>query len=108
MKVATNHRDDCEHEDRHPVVEHAAQVHPQRRLKQQRGEEDVEKDVGADRQPEDRLGHGVEGVGQIGPEKEDRAGADQDAEHGEDHAVGQPEPRGERLGRADDDEEGRG
>ena len=92
-------------EDRHPVVDHPPQVHPQRRLEDQRGQEDVKEDVRPDRQGEDRLGDGVEGVRVLGPEQEGRAGRDEDSERREDHRVGQAQARGQRLRRADDEEE---
>jgi len=100
--------DDGQHrhdQDRHPVVEHPAQVHLQRRLKEQRRQEDVEKDIGPDRQPEDRLGHGVQRIREFRSQEEQRAGADQNPEHGKDHAQRQPQARRQRLGHADDDEE---
>jgi hypothetical protein len=64
-----HHRDDGQHQNRHPVVEHPAQVHPQRGLEQQRRQKDIAEHVGPDRQAEDRLGHRVQRIGQLGPQE---------------------------------------
>ena len=83
------------------------QVHTQCRLEQQCRQEHVKKHDGPDRKPEDRLDHRVQRIGQLGLEEENRPSADQHSEDGKDHALGQAQARGERLGCADDDEERR-
>jgi hypothetical protein len=97
-------RHDREHEDRHPVVDHPAQVHPQRRLEQQGRQEDVEEDVGPDRQADNGFRHRVERVGIACSQEEGGPRRDQDAEGGDDDGEGQPEPGGKRLCRADHEE----
>ncbi len=94
------------HQDRHPVIQHPAQVHPQRRLKQQRRQEHIKEHVGLDRQTEDRNGHRVQGIRQVRPQKKDGPKPDQDAQHSKNNAERQAHAGRQRLGHPDHDKQG--
>lgn len=100
-----HHGHDRHDQDGNPVVGHPAQVQPQRDLKQQRRQQDIEKDAGTDgdlepfdrqRQAKDRaaMGH-----------QKHRAEADQRADDRQNHGIGQPGAVGQGLAQGDDDKE---
>ena len=95
----------CQHQYRHPVVEHSQQIHAERGLEQQRRQEHIEKRVCAYRQIENRLRNGIQSVCQLGVEKKRSPRTDQNAQHGEHRGVGQMQPGRQWLGRRNDQEQ---
>ena len=99
------HGDHGQHEDRRRVLDQAPDVDRQRGLEQQDRQEDVQEPARGDREVQDQGGDLVEGVGERRAQQNAGADADDHADHGEQHAVRQVEPGGERLQQPDQDQQ---
>ena len=95
-----HHRHHCHDKDRHPVIRHAPQVQPQGDLKQQGGQQHIQKYIGADRNFKafgggQRVGERIADRRVRG--ERGRANANQHADDRQHHRIGQPKPVGQRL-----------